>query len=175
MPRGCHGPSRQCLHDGPGKAGDATNGEVASGTQATDGPVRFASEDGRQQRTFDYAGLSGHAGIREDLVTGDRSAGHVAAGGVDQWRVDHRAHGQPMVGRQSPVDDWVRRHGERVGLPIRKRIDRAMTREVDQYGAVNVPATQREVVHAQHRDGADLQVRQCPDQPQQWAPADRGP
>lgn len=40
----------------------------------SDGRVRFVSEDGRQQRTFDVASLPGHAGVREDLVTAFETA-----------------------------------------------------------------------------------------------------
>jgi hypothetical protein len=45
--------------------------------------------------------------------------------------------------------------------------------DVDQHGAVDVPASEREIVHPQHRHGADLRVGQRPDQPQQRAPACR--
>jgi hypothetical protein len=37
--------------------------------------------------------------------------------------------------------------GERVGLPIGKQIDRPMGGDVDQHDAVDVPASEREIVH----------------------------
>ena len=65
--------------------------------------------------------------------------------------------------------------GERVGLPISKHVDRAMGGHVDQHGAVDMPAAQREIVHSQHPHPTDLRVGERTDQPQQRASARRQP
>jgi hypothetical protein len=59
--------------------------------------VRFVSEDGRQQRTFDFAGLPGHAGVREDLV----SAFEAATGPLGTWRRVASANGLWTIVRKA--------------------------------------------------------------------------
>jgi hypothetical protein len=63
----------------------------------SDGRVRFVSEDGRQQRTFDVAGLPGHAGVRDDLVT----AFEAATGPLGTWRRVASANGLWTIVRKA--------------------------------------------------------------------------
>lgn len=63
----------------------------------SDGRVQFVSEDGRQQRTFDFAGLPGHAGVREDLVT----AFEAATGPLGTWRRVASANGLWTIVRKA--------------------------------------------------------------------------
>jgi hypothetical protein len=63
----------------------------------SEGRVRFVSEDGRQQRTFDFASLPGNAGVREDLVT----AFEAATGPLGTWRRVASANGLWTVVRKA--------------------------------------------------------------------------
>jgi len=65
--------------------------------------------------------------------------------------------------------------GERIGGPVGQHIDRAARLDIDQQGAVTVPAAQREVIHPQHDRGAHHRwLGQRTDEPDQRHPAHRG-
>ncbi|MDX6391411.1 MAG: hypothetical protein QOJ73_2474 [Streptosporangiaceae bacterium] len=55
--------------------------------------------------------------------------------------------------------------GEGGGLAIGEQIDGATRVDVDEYGAVDVPAAQGKVIDPEHRHGADLRVGQGSDHP----------
>lgn len=61
--------------------------------------------------------------------------------------------------------------GQRPGLTRRKHIDHAMGFHAGQNSGVGLPATDREVVHAQHSRRAVLRIRQCHDPAQQGHPS----
>jgi hypothetical protein len=85
----------------------------------------------------------------------------VAAGPV---AADHLHTG--MLGK--PVSEGV-------GFTIGQQIDRSVAVHVYQHRAVDVTASQREVVDAEHGDGTDLWVGAGSEQPQQRGPADPNP
>lgn len=62
--------------------------------------------------------------------------------------------------------------GKRVYLPVRQDIDRLPGVHVDQNRAIAPIASQREVVHAQHRHRANLGIGQATHQAQQRIAAD---
>ena len=49
--------------------------------------------------------------------------------------------------------------GEGAGLPVREEIHRTVAVHVDQHGAVDVTASEREVIHSEHGHRAHLRVR----------------
>jgi hypothetical protein len=63
--------------------------------------------------------------------------------------------------------------GQGVGLPDRQQVHRAVGVKVDQHGAVQVAAPQREVIDPDHRQRPWTRIVQRPDQPQQRVAADR--
>jgi hypothetical protein len=66
--------------------------------------------------------------------------------------------------------------GHRGGVAVGQQVDGPAGGHVDQDGAVHAPAAQREVVHAQHRDGlGPIRVGQRPEQPQQRGTPRRKP
>ncbi|MGW4591706.1 hypothetical protein ACWEKJ_30685 [Amycolatopsis thermoflava] len=65
--------------------------------RSDDGLVRFVSEDGRQQRTFDTTTLPGSAGVREDLV----AAFEAATGPLGTWKRQASANGLWTVVRKA--------------------------------------------------------------------------
>jgi hypothetical protein len=62
---------------------------------------------------------------------------------------------------------------EGVGLPVSQQLHRTVAVHVDQHRAVDVAATQREVVDTEHDHAAGLGVGQRPDQAQQRATTNR--
>jgi hypothetical protein len=63
---------------------------------------------------------------------------------------------------------------ERLRGSLRQHVDGPAGLDVDEHGAVDMPAAQREVIHAEDPRGGDGQVGQGADQPQQRGPAGRG-